>query len=92
MLKRILLTLALLSLVSVTTGCYNQQVVADTNYNAAKSTPDFQGTTIHIIGLVGISNTATLNEVCPSGAGLVETKAFLASPVLSIGQMAVYCK
>ena len=91
MLKRILMMLTLASILGLT-GCFHSQVVVDSGYNAAKSTPDHNATYFHIIGLVGIGNTVTLNEVCPNGAGLVENKTIFSINAVTIEQLAVYCK
>ena len=92
MLKRFLPLLFLISLATGLSGCYHQQVIVDTNYNASKSMPDYQSTYFHILGLFGISNDVTLNEVCPNGAGVVENKTLITINVLTIEQLAVYCK
>lgn len=92
MFKRVLMMLALLALTSGLTGCYHQQVVVDSDYNASKSTPDFQTTYFHIIGLLGISNTVDIGQVCPGGAGLTENRTVFYIGLVTIEQMAVYCK
>ena len=78
MLKKTLATLALLSLVSLS-GCFHQQVIVDSGYDAAKTTPDFQKTHIHILGAINLENQAALDEICPNGAGMVENKTLFRS-------------
>ncbi len=100
MLKRILLMLTLLAATSLMTGCFHQQVVYDSEYNASKTMPDHQATSFHIIGLVGVNHQLDLNQLCPGGTGLVENKTlfaafvppFIASQVVSVEQVSVYCK
>lgn len=91
MLKRILLMLALLGVVSVMTGCFHAQIITDKNYNAAKSTPDFTTNTFHIIGLIGVGADINLSEICPNGTGLVENKTIF-KPLLGMEKVNVYCK
>jgi len=92
MLKRICLTLSVLAMTMVMSGCFHQQVVVDTNYNASKTVPDYQTMYFHIIGLVGINNKVALNEVCPGGAGIVENKTFVNIYGVTFQQLSVYCK
>ena len=84
--------LAMLAMTSVMTGCFHQQVVVDSDYNASKTTPDYEATYFHILGLVGISNNVDLNQVCPGGTGLVENKTIITIQAVTIEKMGVYCK
>ena len=92
MFKRILMMLAVLAMTSVMTGCFHQQVVYDSDYNASKTMPDYEATYFHIIGLVGIGNQVDLNQVCPGGTGLVENKTIITSQAVTIEKLGVYCK
>lgn len=92
MFKRILLMLTLLAATSLMAGCFHQQVVYDSEYNASKTMPDYQATYFHVVGIVGIGNQVDLNQVCPGGTGLVENKTFLTIQAVTIQQLSVYCK
>lgn len=87
---RALLTLGLVIAMAGLTGCFKQQVVVDSNYNASKIEPNYTGLNVHIFGFIGISNKTNLSEVCPSGAGVVQNKTFLYG-FINIQQSAVYC-
>ena len=89
---RFVLTIFFMCALPPLSGCFHQQVVVDPGYNAAQATPDYTQTHFHILGLVGINNTAPLDALCPEGAGLVETVTYLGLFLVTIESHGVYCK
>ena len=65
-------------------GCFKQQVIVDSGYNAAKTVPDFSRTHVHVLGLINLDNHINIDEVCPSGAGMVENKTLFRSDAILI--------
>lgn len=87
--KRLAVLLTLLALVATMTGCFNERVIVNSQYDTSKTTPDHSITQIWILGLVNISGAHNLNELCPNGADRVHSKVLLNGWV---GKAEVYCK
>jgi hypothetical protein len=84
MLKRTTLFALLLVCLAGLTGCFHQQVIVDPAYDASKTVPDFTRTHVHVLGLINLDNQINLDEVCPSGAGMVENKTLFRSDAVFI--------
>lgn len=69
MLKRILTAFVLIGALTALSGCWHQQVVVDSDYDASKVTPDHQSIEVFILGIIGINNTVAVNDVCPQRRG-----------------------
>ena len=86
--KRLMLTLiVVLALAVVSTGCWNNKIVTSPDYDPGQTSPDVEDISFHLLGLIHLTGDIDLNEVCPGGAGVVESKQF----IFGIGQTAVYC-
>lgn len=68
------------------TGCFHNQIIVEKNYNASATQPDWANNwrTYLLFGLVPLSSEPIgMTEVCPQGAGIVETKKSFLNGLLS---------
>lgn len=90
--KRLLISLVLVvALAVVSSGCFHNRIVTSPEYDPGQTTPDHEELRLHVIGLVPLGSPVNLDDVCPQGAGVVETRFFLNLSVFSIGQARVHC-
>ncbi len=99
--KHLIPMFALCLTLCLMTGCFHQQVIVDSDYQASRTMPDYQELSFQFFGLIGVNNKVSLNEVCPGGAGMLEKKAlFIVNVpppifpirVFAVEQIGVYCK
>lgn len=88
--KRMSMVFFLLVMLVATSGCFHNRIVTSPNYNAAKSQEDYSAMQIHILGLIPTTEV-TLNEVCQTEAGVVETKTYISLFFLTFSNLKVYC-
>lgn len=88
--KRLILLGLLLGLVLPSLACYHNQIVVSPDYDPAMTAPTHQETRLHVLALIPIGGDIDLNEYCPNGAGVVETKLFFPF-IVTFGQMSIYC-
>ena len=89
--KRVCLLALLAVLMLPAMGCFQNTVVVSPDYDPRMTAPTHQETRMHILGLVPIGGDINLNEYCPQGTGIVETKMLFPFFVVSFGQMSIYC-
>ena len=84
--KRLIALLLVCAISAPLTGCYTTSVIVDQNYNPSKQVADYEAgwQMFAIAGLIPISATVMLNQVCPNaGAGIVETETTFLNGLVS---------
>ena len=89
--KRVCLLALLAALMLPAMGCFQNTIVVSPDYDPRMTVPTHQESRMHILGLVPIGGDVNLNDYCPQGAGVVQTKVFFPYFVVSFGQMSIYC-
>jgi hypothetical protein len=89
--KRLMLSALLMLSMAGLTGCYKDMIVVDKGYNPAKAVPDFESGRLYIFGF-GIGEPVSLNQVCPSGAGIIQVKTLFFVSIFGYSKDIVYCK
>lgn len=89
--KRMLTLVLFVALTLFASGCFHNQIVISPDYDPAQEIPNVEELRIHLIDLVPLGSPINLDEVCPTGAGVVETRSLFAISILSFSQARVYC-
>ena len=86
--KRLMLCLMVFAFALSSTACFHNQVITSPDYDPAQEEPDHSEIQIHIFGLVNVTGPVNLEETCPQGAGIVESRTFVNGWV---SEAAVHC-
>ena len=75
--KRFYTLILLVGLMAPLSGCFHNQIIVEKNYNSSATEPDWRKgwQAYALMGLIPLGeNPIDLAQVCPQGAGIVETK------------------
>ncbi|MBA2661510.1 MAG: hypothetical protein H0U74_04400 [Bradymonadaceae bacterium] len=90
--KHLLVLLFLIALAVPMTGCFNNKIITQSDYNPSKNVPDHSMVRLHVLSLVPIGGDINLNQLCPRGTGVVETQlVFPWLGIVTFSQAKVYC-
>lgn len=85
--KRFIASILLVALVMTTTGCFHNQVIVESNYDSSQPAPDYRNAwqAYAIMGLIPLGNNPIdLAQVCPQGAGVVQTKQTFVNGLVNV--------
>lgn len=89
--KRFMIAVMLVALTLMISGCYHSRVVVSPDYDPATAQPDVDESRWHILGLIPIGGDINLEERCPAGAGVVESRWLFPIFVVNWSNIKVYC-
>ena len=94
--KRLMLSLIVVLAIAVaSSGCFHNKVVTSPDYDPGQTVPDHEEMRLHLFQLIPLNSAVNLSEVCPGGAGVVETRyliglQWIGIPI-DISQARVHC-
>jgi hypothetical protein len=89
--RRLLALVLFVSLTLFASGCFHNTIVVSPDYDPSTEIPNVEELRIHLFDIIPLGSPINMEEVCPTGAGVVETRSFISLYVFGFSQARVYC-